>query len=168
MSRGDLSEEELEEERSLCDTTGCYRTVKSEGEYCYHCKLEKEKVYCGNPPCHEKISKNEKLCSNCKNDKDAIRLTSCASCYINYRYGDSFAKCRDHGNFCLSCNDRIPELYKYCSEHIDSCQTCSTRIARCQTYCSVHQEEKLQENLKSLVQQRTSLSNPQEVIGFNT
>jgi hypothetical protein len=140
--------------------------------YCEGCSswLEEQdllRVYCKNPSCHEKVSENEKLCSNCKNDKDAVRLASCSSCYINYRYRDEFTKCREHGNFCLSCNDRIPEYRRYCSEHINSCETCSTRIASGQTYCSVHQKHQEQENLKSLVQQRTSLSNPQEVIRFD-
>jgi hypothetical protein len=152
------------EEKVYCQSSDCYQKVKKSEKYCSDCQLENEKVYCKNPPCHEKI--DEKLCSNCKNDKDVVRLTSCAACYVNYRYGDSFAKCRDHGNFCLSCNDRIPIDDKYCSEHSSSCLSCSTIISVNQTYCSVHQGE--QENLKSLVRQRTSLSNPQTVIRFDT
>jgi len=161
MGRGNILE-------SVCYTTGCSRAAKSWGEYCSRCQLEREKVYCRNPKCHQPIKKQEKFCSNCRNDKEVLLLYSCDACFINNHYREEITKCLYHSKFCLSCSNKIPEYSYYCSEHSNSCLTCGTRIASGRTYCSVHQEHQEQENLKRLVQQRTSLSNPQEVIRFNT
>nr|CAG8552335.1 8847_t:CDS:2 [Entrophospora candida] len=108
------------------------------------------------------VPREEKLCSNCKNDKDVVRLTSCDACYLNYHYREEITKCRYHSKYCLSCSNKIPEYSYYCSEHSNSCLTCAIRIDSGRTYCSVHQEHQEQENLKTLVKQKTSLSNPQE------
>jgi len=56
----------------------------------------------------------------------------------------------------------------YCSDHRNICSisNCSNRTSLGKEFCSFHQQEN--EQLKPLVKQRTSLSNPQEVIRFNT
>jgi len=171
----------LGKDKKFCETEYCYKVVWKWNKCCEYCQLnlspvpspqiEEKKVYCKILICRQEAEEGEKYCSSCKNDEEILSIEDCMSCLSSrYLYGKVDNCCFKHSKYCQICRSRIPIDSKYCSEHSSSCLTCSSRISINQTYCSVHQneQEKLQENLKSLIRQRNSLSNPQEVIRFET
>lgn len=157
-------------------------------------KPKKREWICAEPEIKEYNERMDSLCSDCGADfilntcevlKCEIRVVKgqqkhCSqhAYQCNYWSGDwhcydrtssQYGYCDNHNQTCLSCSTHIcKDIEYYCSEHQNSCANCSTRIAYNKSRCASCQQQRTEQNqLKALVQQKTSLTNPQEVIRFS-
>jgi hypothetical protein len=165
-----LFEEDLLDKEKHCREYSCNNLIEFAEQHCYKHLPKANEWYCNinkaykDKECYQKISKKDLFCSPCKKILYHENVCSYYSCS---REG---WKDIDYGRLELQelINGQI-----YCYKHYKSCLSCSQVITIDKNYCFVHHQEyqkQQQEKLKlnSLVEQKTSLANIQEVVRFET
>jgi Lecithin retinol acyltransferase len=151
-----------------CNESGCFRQKNDKARGCCydHWRI------CQKSSCNTRISVGEDYCSAhqdyyCKKEGCLTKINNERS-YCLHHIVQEILNCQVDG-----CSIRQVSGSVYCPNHLNYCSSCFIRIASHQSYCSVceseiKKKETEQNSLKSLVRQKTSLSNPQEVIRFET
>lgn len=133
----------------FCWQDGCKEVVKGRLWHCPQHQLETYESYCRTSFCYYKVC-GESYCSRCQ-------LTL---------YPETYAKPCSANGFC-STKILKNSASNYCAKHSDFCWSynCNNRKSENEKYCFLHLG---QNRLQPLVRQKTSLSNIQEVIRFET